>query len=77
MLGYVENVSPIPFFYPEFLVHHTLGLFLIALFVYVNSEVGRVIRPFAKRKNVMWLALGVWLIALVLGVHIHLIIYAH
>ncbi len=76
MLGYVENVPPIPFFYPELLIHHTLGLFLIALFIYVNLEFARLVRPFAKRKNVMRLALGVWLITLALGVHIHLTIYA-
>jgi len=76
MLGYVENVPPIPFFYPKLLIHHTLGLVLIALFVYFNLEVKRVVRPLPQRKAVMWLALGVWLVTLALGVHIHLTIYA-
>jgi len=75
LLGYVENVPPIPFLYPELLIHHILGLVLIAIFVYVNLEVGRVIRPVVKRKNAMRTALGVWLIAIALGINIYLTLY--
>jgi hypothetical protein len=75
LLGYVENVPPIPFLYPELLIHHILGLVLIAIFIYVNLEVGRVIRPVVKRKNAMWTALGVWLIAIALGINIYLTVY--
>jgi uncharacterized membrane protein YozB (DUF420 family) len=75
LLGYVENVPQIPFLYPELLIHHILGLVLIIIFAYINLEVGRVIRPRIKRKNVMRLALGVWLVALVLGINIYLTVY--
>jgi uncharacterized membrane protein YozB (DUF420 family) len=75
LLGYVENVPPIPFLYPELLIHHILGLVLIAIFVYVNLEVGRVIQPVVKRKNAMRTALGVWLIAIALGINIYLKVY--
>ncbi|MGZ4853419.1 MAG: hypothetical protein ACXV3D_09590 [Halobacteriota archaeon] len=75
LLGYVENVPPIPFLYPELLIHHILGLVLIAIFIYVNLEVGRVIRPVVKRKTAMRTALGVWLIAIVLGINIYLTVY--
>ena len=75
LLGYIENVPPIPFLFPELIVHHALGLVLIALFVYINLEVGGVIRPLFYRKNVMRLALGVWLIALALGINIYLTTY--
>jgi uncharacterized membrane protein YozB (DUF420 family) len=75
LLGYVENVPPIPFLYPELLIHHALGLVLIIVFVYVNLEVGRVIRPLVERKNVMRLALVVWVVALALGINIYLTIY--
>jgi hypothetical protein len=75
LLGYVENVPPIPLLYPELLIHHILGLVLIAIFIYVNLEVGRVIRPVVKRKNAMWTALGVWLIAIALGINIYLTVY--
>jgi uncharacterized membrane protein YozB (DUF420 family) len=75
LLGYVENVPPIPFLYPELLTHHILGLVLIGIFVYINLEVGRVVRPLVKRKSVMRLALGIWLVALALGINIFLTIY--
>jgi uncharacterized membrane protein YozB (DUF420 family) len=52
-----------------------LGLVLIAIFIYVNLEVGRVIRPIVKRKTAMRTALGVWLIAIALGIYIYLIVY--
>jgi uncharacterized membrane protein YozB (DUF420 family) len=68
LLGYVENVPPISFLY-------ILGLVLIAIFIYVNLEVGRIIRPVVKRKNAMRAALGVWLIAIVLGITIYLTVY--
>jgi uncharacterized membrane protein YozB (DUF420 family) len=75
LLGYVENVPPIPFLYPELLIHHILGLALIVIFIYVNLDVGRVIRPIVKRKDVMRTALGVWLITIAIGIHIYLTVY--
>jgi uncharacterized membrane protein len=75
LLGFVENVPPIPFLYPELLTHHILGLVLIGIFVYINLEVGRVVHPLVKRKSVMRLALGIWLVALALGINIFLTIY--
>jgi uncharacterized membrane protein YozB (DUF420 family) len=75
LLGYVENVPPLPFLYPELIIHHILGLLLIIIFAYVNLEVGRLVRPLIKRKSVMRLALGVWLVALALGINIYLTVY--
>jgi uncharacterized membrane protein YozB (DUF420 family) len=75
LLGYVESVPPIPFLYPELLIHHILGLVLIAIFIYINLEVGRVIRPIVKRKNAMRTALGVWLVTIALGITIYLTVY--
>jgi uncharacterized membrane protein YozB (DUF420 family) len=75
LLGYVESVPPIPFLYHELLIHHILGLVLIAIFIYVNLEVARVIRPVVKRKNAMRTALGVWLITLSLGISIYFTVY--
>ncbi len=75
LLGYVENLPPNSFLYFAFLTHHILGLLLIVIFIYVNLEVGRVIRPIVKRKNAMRTALGVWLIAIALGIYIYLTVY--
>jgi len=75
LLGYVENVPLIPFLYAELLIHHALGLVLVIVFFYVNLEVGHVIHPPLKRKNVMRFALALWLIVLALGINIYLTIY--
>ena len=75
LLGYVANVPPIPFLYPELLIHHILGLVLIAIFIYVNLEVEHIIRPVVKRKDAMRTALGVWLVAFALGIIIYLTVY--
>lgn len=75
LLGYVEKVPSIPVLYPELLIHHFLGIVLIVIFIYVNLDVGRVIRPLVKRKNAMRTALGVWLVAIALGINIYLTIY--
>jgi uncharacterized membrane protein YozB (DUF420 family) len=75
LLGYVENVPPVPFLYPELLIHHVLGLVLIVIFIYVNLDVGRVIRPVVKRKNAMRTALGVWMVSIAIGIHIYFTVY--
>jgi hypothetical protein len=75
LLGYVENVPPVSFLYPELLIHHVLGLVLIVIFIYVNLDVGRVIRPVVKRKNAMRTALGVWMVSIAIGIHIYFTVY--
>jgi putative membrane protein len=75
LLGYIASVPPIPFLYAELLIHHILGLVLIAIFIYVNLEVGHIIRPVVKRKDAMRTALGVWLVAFSLGIIIYLTVY--
>ncbi|HYC20415.1 MAG TPA: hypothetical protein VEF35_07370 [Candidatus Bathyarchaeia archaeon] len=75
LLGYVESVPPIPFLYHELLIHHILGLVLIAIFIYVNLEVARVIRPVVKRKNAMRTALAMWLVTIALGISIYFTVY--
>ncbi len=75
LLGYVQDVQAVPFLFSEMLIHHTLGLVLIGTWIYINLEVGRVIHPRVKRKNAMWFAFSVWMIAIALGVNIYLTIY--
>ncbi|MDD1721581.1 MAG: hypothetical protein LUP95_06310 [Euryarchaeota archaeon] len=75
LLGYVENVPAVPLLFPELLIHHTLGLVLIGAWIYINLEVGGIIRPRVRRKTVMRFAFSVWMIAIALGVNIYLTIY--
>ncbi len=75
LLGYIQSVPSIPFLYPEMLVHHSLGLILVGAWIYINLEVKRIIRPFVRRKTAMRFALGVWLIAIALGLSIYYTLY--
>jgi len=72
MLGIIENVPSLPFFYPEVLIHHSFGLTVIGLWVYINFGIARWVKMPRNRAAVMWLALGVWITGFVLGVHIYL-----
>ena len=59
MLGFIENVPSLPFFYPEVLIHHSLGLVVVGLWVYINLDFERRVKMPRNRAAVMWLALGV------------------
>jgi uncharacterized membrane protein YozB (DUF420 family) len=75
MLGYIENVPSLPFFYPEMLIHHSLGLAIVGLWIYINLGIERRVRMPRNRAAVMWLALGVWIASLILGLNIYLTLY--
>lgn len=75
MLGLIENVPPLPFFYPEMLIHHSLGLAVVGLWLYINLDIERRVKMPHNRAAVMWLALGVWIASLVLGLSIYYTLY--
>lgn len=75
MLGLIENVPPLPFFYPEMLIHHSLGLAVVGLWVYMNLDIERRVKKPRNRAAVMWLALGVWIASLVLGLSMYYTLY--
>ena len=72
MLSIIENVPSQPFFYPEVLIHHSFGLVLIGLWVYISLGIRNLVKMPRNRASVMWLALGVWITGFILGVHIYL-----
>jgi putative membrane protein len=43
MLGYIENVQRDIFFNIEMLVHHTLGLIVIAIWIFINLIFGLIL----------------------------------
>ena len=75
MLGLIGDGPPVPFFYPEMLVHHSLGLAVVGLWVYINLGIERRVEMPRNRAAVMWLALGVWIASLVLGLSIYHSLY--
>ncbi len=75
MLGYIENEQRNIFFNIEMLVHHTLGLTVIAIWIYINLVFAGVIRIRGSLASVMRLALASWILALVIGLHMYLLIW--
>ena len=72
MLGFIENVPSLPFFFPGVLIHHSLGLTVVGLWVYINLDFERRVKMPRNRAAVMWLALGVWIASFILGLSIYL-----
>lgn len=74
LLGYIK-IEPFGIFNAELLIHHTLGLLVVALWIYINLAFGNIIRMPPNFRMFMKTALGLWLLALVLGLHIYIRLY--
>ena len=75
MLGYIENVQRNTFFNIEMYVHHTLGLIVIAIWIYINLVFAGVMRVRGRLATAMRLALVAWILALVIGIYMYLLIW--
>jgi len=75
MLGYIENEQRSIFFNMEMLVHHTLGLIVIAIWIYINLVFAGVMRIRVRLETSMRLALASWILALIIGLHMYLLIW--
>jgi putative membrane protein len=75
MLGYLGNDAQITLFNMELLIHHSLGILVILLWIYINLVYARIIRSRGNFKNAMKLAYIVWTFTFILGLHIYIKIY--
>ena len=75
MLGYIENEYQDRFFYIEMLVHHTLGLIAIVIWIYINLVFAGVMKIKGRLVAAMRLALVSWIFALIIGMHMYLLIW--
>jgi hypothetical protein len=75
MVGYLEHRDLGPLFNAEILVHHSLGLAVIALWIYFNLVFTGTIRGWGRLSHLMWLAFGVWITTFILGLHLILVIF--
>ncbi|MBI4181207.1 MAG: hypothetical protein HY528_04680 [Chloroflexi bacterium] len=73
MLDYLKN--PGLFFQTEMLIHHSLGILLILLWVYINLAVMGRVRVLGRLVMYMRTALLVWGLVFLLGLHLYLRIY--
>ena len=75
MLGYIESEAPRLLFNLEILVHHVLGLVVVALWIYINLAFKGIIKVRARLVLPMRLAFGFWLVTFILGLHIYLLVW--
>jgi hypothetical protein len=75
MLGYIEHEQRGVFFNIEMLAHHALGLAFIVIGIYINLAFAGVMRIWGRLVSAMRLALALWILALIIGLHMYLIIW--
>jgi len=75
MLGYLRNDADGILFNMELLIHHSMGILVILLWIYINLVFSRIIRSRGNFKNAMKLAYIVWTFTFILGMHIYFKIY--
>ena len=67
MYGYLHNSSTDPLLDFEILIHHSLGLMVVALWININLIFMNILKPKIGIKTMMRLALGCWAASMVLG----------
>jgi len=72
MLGFVKNGI---LFDLEILFHHTLGIVLIGLWIYINLAYSRIIKVPDNFKLFMRSAYILWTLAFIIGLHIYIRFY--
>ena len=75
MLGYIETGQQNTFFNIEMYVHHTLGLIVITIWIYINLVFAGVMRVRGRLATAMRVALVAWILALVIGIYMYLLIW--
>lgn len=75
MNGYLVHGTPSPLFRAEMLVHHSIGLAIVVLWIYINLIFLGYMRPRFKIRTAMRLALAFWALSLFMGFHMFVSIY--
>ena len=68
---FIEHAQIGPLFKAEILIHHLLGLSVLALWIYINLIFLGFLSLKFRLRNMMRLALTFWVATLVLGLHIY------
>ena len=74
-LGYIEHGTPSYFFRIETLIHHTLGLVVVILWICINLLFMGKLKTRLRLVSFMRLAFTLWMLALLLGLHMYAQIY--
>ncbi len=75
LLGYLEHGTPGVLFEGEILTHHTLGLAVVALWIYINLVFLGIAKLRVKLATVMRLSFTLWVLALLFGLYLYIQIW--
>jgi uncharacterized membrane protein YozB (DUF420 family) len=75
LIGYLGHEPKGTVFNTVLLVHHTLGLVVIAAWIYANLVLLKKIKPFIPLRFVMRLAFASWVFVFLMGVYLYFSIY--
>ncbi|MCZ7402688.1 MAG: hypothetical protein O8C61_10755 [Candidatus Methanoperedens sp.] len=75
LLGYLGSDAKDQLFNMELLIHHSLGILLILLWIYINLVVAGKIRSRGDLRNSMKSAYIIWTFTFILGLHIYIKTY--
>lgn len=75
LLSYTGGGLNSSLFYIEMLVHHTLGLVVVAIFVFANLAMAGVIKLKGRLVPYMRVAAAAWTLSLIMGVHMYFVIW--
>ena len=73
MLGYIQRGNRTPLFNMAMLIHHILGLVVVALWVYINLVFQGIVKGRDKLAIPMRFAFFLWIIVLLFGVYLYLV----
>lgn len=75
LLGYAQGGLSSGWFFVEMVVHHTLGVAILAIFVFANLAMAGVIKLKRRLVPYMRAAAVMWTVSLILGFHMYLVIW--
>jgi putative membrane protein len=75
MLGYLRYPAPGSLLNFEILVHHSLGVAVIGLWIYINLTLAGILRLWGRTVVAMRLAFILWVVTFLLGLHLYILIW--
>jgi hypothetical protein len=72
-LGYLQRGDRSLLFRSELLVHHSLGLIVVAIWVYINLVFMRAIQSIGRLVIAMRLVFFLWVLTLILGTYLYIV----
>lgn len=75
LAGYLNNWGGFSWFTAEIIIHHVLGLVVLAFWVFINLAFMGIVKTPRRFRRFMWTTLAVWLVSLATGIHLYAYIW--